>query len=279
MNINWKLKSLIFRIIDQFRLKKLLYYIQKNITKNAKVEFTSLKEDWLYHRENLKNLKSKKIIEFGAGKSLEQNIYLSNFFDHQTLIDLNHMIDFKLVNIAIKQLNKINNTYSKNVISNFDDLRLNYNIDYMAPVDIASTNLIKNDTFDGCISTNTLEHIPKENLVNILIKLKNIIKNEGLVSAIIDYSDHYSHTDKNLSPLNFLKYNSYEFNYYNHDSHYQNRLRHDDYKDIFQKIGFKVLKSKALNYTKPNINISKEFDANNKNTFATKGIYLLQNSK
>ena len=39
---------------------------------------------------------------------------------------------------------------------------------------------------------------------NFLVK-KNLNLN-GLVSSLIDYSDHYSHTDNKINSLNFLKF-------------------------------------------------------------------------
>ena len=66
----------------------------------------------------------------------------------------------------------------------------------------------------------------------MLIGQKNLKKN-GMISAIIDYSDHYAHTDPAIGLLNFLNYSSDDWKKYNHESHYQNRLRHYEYIDIF----------------------------------------------
>ena len=66
-------------------------------------------------------------------------------------------------------------------------------------------------------------------------ELKTILKPGGLSSLIIDYSDHYSHADKNISPLNYLKYSDKEWKKYNNQYLFQNRLRHQDYKNIFKE--------------------------------------------
>ena len=64
---------------------------------------------------------------------------------------------------------------------------------------------------------------------------------------IIDYSDHYSHTDKNIHPLNFLKFKENEWNKkYNHQCHFQNRLRHSDYKMLLIDIGFNITFEKII---------------------------------
>tara|TARA_B100001093_G_scaffold519881_1_gene611086 strand:- start:1909 stop:2748 length:840 start_codon:yes stop_codon:yes gene_type:complete len=279
MNINWKLKSKIFSFISFFQLDNLLYFIQKNITKKSRIEINCIIDDWIYHQENLISMKSPSIIEFGAGKNLSQNIFLSNFFSKQTLVDLNTMIDFQLVNSAIEKIANLDKSFKNIKIKNLSDLSKYYNIEYIAPLNLITTKNFNSDQFDGCISTNTLEHIPNDQLYEIFYKLKIIIKNEGIVSAVIDYSDHYSHTDRQIGPLNFLQYSTNEFKKYNHNNHFQNRMRHNDYKKIFQELGYEIIKQIPLNYASTDIKMSKEFDKNDKDTYATKGIYLLKNRK
>ena len=171
MKINWKLKSLIFRTVDIFELNQTLYYVQKNITRNAQVNIKEIKNDWKYHSENLLAIKNKKIIEFGAGKSLEQNIFFSNFFAEQTLVDINNMLDYDLINSAISQISSIEEGISKYKICNLNDLYRYYKIKYLSPVDLTEPNTFKENAFDGCISTNTLEHISKEDLYKIFNNL------------------------------------------------------------------------------------------------------------
>ena len=89
-----------------------------------------------------------------------------------------------------------------------------------APYDAANTDL-KNKSLDASISTNTLEHIPHKDIVNIFTELRRTLKDNGVVSLSIDYSDHYAHTDKKISLLNFLKYDDKTWNKFNHKHHYQ----------------------------------------------------------
>ena len=60
--------------------------------------------------------------------------------------------------------------------------------------------------FDSCISSTTLEHLSLKQLSDTFLRLKKIIKKDGIISSLIDYSDHYSHTDRNIGALNFLKF-------------------------------------------------------------------------
>ena len=97
--INWKIKSILYRLLFFFRAKKLLFFIQKKITKRANVEINHIHNNWKYHLKTLKDLNCSKILEFGAGKNLEQNIFLSYKLNNnlsQTVIDKTNMFDSKI---------------------------------------------------------------------------------------------------------------------------------------------------------------------------------------
>ena len=216
------------------------------ITSNSLTKSESFNNLWDLHKDNLlKYKKNGSIIEFGAGKSLAQNLYLSNFIKKQYLFDIRNMLDFDLVERSQKFLLREKRLFLNNKINNIKDLE-KYKIFYKAPADVSKTNF-KNNSLDACISTDTLEHIPKDNLKKILLEIKRILKKGGLISMIIDYSDHYSHTDKNIHPLNFLKFKENEWNKkYNHQCHFQNRLRHSDYKMLLIDIGFNITFEKII---------------------------------
>jgi SAM-dependent methyltransferase len=230
------------------------------------------------HFNSLKKYKSKKILEFGAGKSLEQNIYLSIKFNNrinQTVIDIDKMIDFNLLNFAKNQLQKkIKLSPKLKYIKNLKDLQNFLNIKYYAPINIIDLNEKKN--FDAIISTNVIEHISKKNFEIILEKFRKIVKNNGILSFLIDYSDHYSHTDKNISSTNFLKYSELEFKKYNTPLLFQNRLRHYDYIDIFKNKKFKILKIIKGPKGDMQNTVSDEFKKNHKDLFVTWGYFLLK---
>ena len=275
--LNWKIKSFFFKILNFFNLYKPLYFIQKRITKRSKVEIEAIVFYWDFHLKYLRENKSKKIIEIGAGKSLAQNIYLSYMFDkkiEQTVIDVSKMIDLDLFNDANKQISKILNLKKFPDIKSVSDLKENYNIIYLAPMSLKQV-FDNNLRYDACISSTTLEHIPKEELIENFKLLKRIIENNGIISATIDYSDHYSHTDKNISDLNYLKFNSNEWKKYNTPMLFQNRLRHQDYRKIFKSINYKVEEIKG-DFGKSPKYISDEFDKNDKETFMLWGHFLLK---
>ena len=185
------------------------------------------------------------------------------------------MIDFNLLNFAKNQLQKKLKLSPKlKHIKNLKDLKNFLNINYFAPINIIDLNERKN--FDAIISTNVIEHIPKTHFEIILEKFRKIVKNGGILSFLIDYSDHYSHTDKNISSTNFLKYSELEFKKYNTPLLFQNRLRHYDYIDIFKNKKFKILKIiKGPKGDKQNT-VSDEFKKKHKDLFVTWGYFLLK---
>ena len=114
--------------------------------------------------------------------------------------------------------------------------------------------------------------------LQIVKQLKNVKKNlnlNGLVSSLIDYSDHYSHTDNNINSLNFLKFDESNWKKYNNEYLYQNRLRHQDYRKLFNDFNYKIKKEYKGAALKKFQNISRKFDADNDETFICWGYYLI----
>jgi hypothetical protein len=81
---------------------------------------------------------------------------------------------------------------------------------------------------------------------SIFIELRRVLKDTGIVSIVIDYSDHYAHTDSKITLLNFLNFSETEWEKYNHDCHYQNRLRHYQFKQLFNDCGFEVISEELI---------------------------------
>ena len=273
--INWKLKAILYKLFSLLKLKKTFYFIQKYITKRSRINITEINKLWVFHSDAIEDSKSKKILEVGAGKSLEQNIYLSYKFGsiiNQTAIDINNMLDFKLFNDASAQIANLLKLKNKGDIKNISDLKTRYNITYIAPFKISELNI--EEKFDICISTTALEHFSILDLQNYLLDLKKVLNDNGLISSLIDYSDHYSHTDKNINTLNFLSYSKKEWEKYNNSYLYQNRLRHQDYKKLFIDQGYKIVKIIKGNVTSPNKKISNEFDITNDETFLNWAYFL-----
>jgi hypothetical protein len=249
--IPWKLKSFLFRIIDIFQVDDLLYFAQKHLTRRSKRSFAGQMRRWHQHEAVIKQVNASPVVfEFGAGKDLAQNLFLSSCAGTQYLVDLNFMLDLNLCEAARLELAENSLIEDRGEISSALDL-LKYGINYEAPADAADTHL-PDESVDICISTATLEHIPETEISKILIELGRVIKMGGLVSAVIDYSDHYAHTDRSISQLNFLRYSDQQWSSFNHKCHYQNRLRHGRYIDLFNEHGFELIQEE-LDYSDQDI--------------------------
>lgn len=246
MNIPWKLKSFVFGCIDKLDRPNLLYFLQKHVTQRSKIDKLKIANSWVCHKKFLRDHKATgMVLEFGAGKNLAQNLFLSDVLDNQFVVDLNPMIDLETVDKCRDWLRRHVSLRSDHKICSLGDLA-SYGIEYKAPYDAANTHF-DDETIDACISTNTLEHIPQANILSIFRELNRILKPGGVVSAKIDYSDHYAHTDKSISLLNYLFFSDSEWRKYNHRCHFQNRLRHSDYIEIFARAGFYVAQQ-SLDY-------------------------------
>jgi ubiquinone/menaquinone biosynthesis C-methylase UbiE len=135
---------------------------------------------------------------------------------------------------------------------------------------------------DCITSTNTLEHIPPNEIKAILKECYRILKKDGILSFQIDYQDHYSYFDKNISVYNFLKFNQGTWNtFFNPSLHYQNRLRHKEYLQLFYESGFNILEDNYYGGTPSDIEqiktvrINKQFSNYDLNELAIRGTFIV----
>jgi len=140
-----------------------------------------------------------------------------------------------------KRLNDLLHFYNKGTrfsMSSFLDF---FRIKYIAPGNAAKTEL-NEQSVDFHTSYNVLEHISPKVLKGIFEEGNRIISKNGLFIHRIDYSDHFSHSDKTISAINFLQYSDSEWDKYAGNRYmYMNRLRHDDFLNIFRRAGHRIL--------------------------------------
>lgn len=114
-------------------------------------------------------------------------------------------------------------------------------IDYISPGDAAKTGLSDN-TIDFHTSRAVFEHIPAPVLKGILQEGNRVVRDSGIFVHRIDYSDHFAHSDKSISVINFLQYSDIEWEQYAGNRYmYMNRMRHDDFLNLFGSVGHHVL--------------------------------------
>ena len=113
-------------------------------------------------------------------------------------------------------------------------------IEYLAPADAAATTLLS-DSIDFHTSYAVFEHIDSAVLRSILKEALRILKPDGVCVHKIDYSDHFSHSDKTISGINFLQYDDSTWSKYAGNRYmYMNRLMHDDYLALFDESGVEL---------------------------------------
>lgn len=275
--MNFKNKAMIFHVLEKMPMgDKVYYFMQKNLTKSLVMNNTKFMD--AFSRKVVQHLKMIKLygktklceatfFEFGAGWDLLAPIGFSMVggVNNYICVDLNEFmhkkdildtIKFYNTNAAeIEQLLYTTETDSLcmerrkiKVKENVDDvrcfLRNRLNIDYIAPCNAGNTEL-KSNSVDYIVANTTLQHIPMEDVRRILTECLRLLKPEGLLSVTISYIDHYSNTDKSINYYNFLQYSDEEWKKYSPVLHYQNRLRHSDWKNLFVELGFQFVDEKV----------------------------------
>lgn len=130
-------------------------------------------------------------------------------------------------------------------------------IDYRTPCNARTTGLDLG-SIDCITSTNTLEHIPPQDIHAILRECYRLLRDDGFMSFRIDYQDHYSYFDSSISVYNFLQYSNKAWRFFSPALQYQNRLRHKDYLELFQSVGFEIIEERRKDGTAVDLEIIKQ---------------------
>ncbi|MEZ5942958.1 MAG: methyltransferase domain-containing protein [Planctomycetaceae bacterium] len=111
-------------------------------------------------------------------------------------------------------------------------------ITYLYPADARSTGL-QDNTVDYVVSSNVLEHIPRDIQTDIHRESNRILRPGGLAVHRYNPQDHYSTVDSAITFANFLQFSEQEWHWYGGSGlAYHNRLRSRDYREMFEEAGF-----------------------------------------
>jgi|SRR5579871_957979 len=251
--MNWKVKALGQSALSLLPgASKLNYWGQRFITRahsdiGSVVENRLEKARWFKHQFDQHHggvLSEGQFYEFGAGWNLTGPLALFCLgVKRQIVVDVTRCARLELVNQAIKELNRYNGYIPRRpgkTLRSLSELDRRFGIDYRAPADARNTALPA-DSVDCITNTFTLEHIPPADVRAILRECRRILKPGGALLSMIDYQDHYSFRDPQISVYNFLQYSARKWRWFNSSLHYQNRLRHCQYRQMFFKAGFETL--------------------------------------
>jgi SAM-dependent methyltransferase len=115
-----------------------------------------------------------------------------------------------------------------------DRTQLTYTVPFDSAVQMPSVDLV--------MSRTVLEHIKPPALRRLLADFGKGLRPGGMMSHVIDHSDHREHRDKSLSRIDFLRYSDRVWRCLCVDPQdYTNRLRHTDYLEMIRKAGYDII--------------------------------------
>lgn len=271
--MNWKCKALLHLTFSNIPFgERLAYLSQRYVTKSLPVsddKFVSVVSIAKQHLDAFQKyghrpLDEARFYEFGAGWDMMGPLAFYAFgVKRQILVDLRHLLKCNLVNDTIEKFQRVKlelallktpdrQLFNVSPMGVSLSLKQYYGIDYRAPCDAGNTRL-PSGSLDCISSTNTLEHIPKEDIRLIFTECHRLLRPDGLMTFLIDYQDHYSYFDKGISVYNFLQYSDKAWAFFNPALHYQNRLRHRDYLDLLNEGGFDLVEEKRKEGTETDL--------------------------
>jgi len=265
MNLDWRVKAGLHTVLSTVPFgSKLNYTFQRRVSHSLPASDVVFRECVQSARDHLdasarfgdKDAEDSVFFEFGAGWHLGVAFALAALgVRHQTVIDIRPLIRPELLEHTVARLNALSSELDLHVLPPFvveaDPLTAlnSYGIEYRAPVDASATGLAAG-SIDCVTSTSTLEHIPAADIPAILAECRRLLRPGGLLTAWIDYKDHYASFDRSVGPYNFLRYSDAKWNrLYSPSMHYQNRLRHDDYVRLFEEAAFELVEVREIEAT------------------------------
>ena len=127
-------------------------------------------------------------------------------------------------------------------LDSLEKVLLFFNIEFKAPANAEKLE-IEESSIDIHLSNDVLEHIPPDTIASILFEAKRMLRPGGVCVHMVDFTDHFSHSDKSISAINFLRFSDEEWEKIAGNRFmYMNRLRVDDIKALFAHVGFSLRK-------------------------------------
>ena len=259
--MDWHLKAILQSVFSHLPSGHHVNYLfQRHVTRSFPIDENSFQDivTWsephidAIRRHHPLPLSRLQFYEFGAGYHLILPLtYYAFGVERQTIVDINQLIRPELINESIVKFRELDIALhlprrpSRLVDERclIPSLKALYGIEYRAPCDARATGLPEGSV-DCITSTSTLEHISPTDIQAILRECHRILRPDGMMTAMVDYLDHYSFFDKNISGYNFLRYSDSAWKMFNPSLHFQNRLRHSDYVALFKSCGFRIIESR-----------------------------------
>ena len=221
------------------------------------------------------DLSNASFYEFGGGWHLAIPLTFAGVgVGSQTVIDIRKNIRVEFIRRSIEKIIEFKSlildegyflrleVFERHLNFNNESELEDFGIYYISPVDARKTGFQSN-RFDFISSTASLEHIPALDIVPVLKECCRILRPGGIMACVVECEDHYSWFDKSINRYNFLKYPEWLWNmFFNSSLHCQNRLRANDYLDLFKQSNFKILEFIRDEPTEEDISLLKEININ-----------------
>jgi SAM-dependent methyltransferase len=223
------------------------YSIQRFISHSLPIGDAALEENVKRARKHIDHVRSMwqgevnaaQFYEFGVGWDLSIPIALYGMgVNRQLLVDIRPLVRSRLVQDIIERIRRV-----KLGLDRLPEVTLEaMGLEYRAPMDARHTPF-ERGSIDCITSTAVLEHIPVQDIPPLLRECRHLLAPNGVASFLIDYQDHYSHSYANgrITAYNYLRFSEAAWRRYNSPLHFQNRLRHCEYLQMFRDAGFRVI--------------------------------------
>ncbi len=270
--MNWKIKALIQNLIAVLPgelSQKVYYFVQRNYgdlrSTNPIEHFNAAAKLIKIIKDRNGSAEGKVFLEIGTGRRLNIPLFLWLAGAGKIItVDLNNYLKKELIDEDIKYLLKNKNLaadyeaefpfYKERVEvlagyinegKNLNDLLTMCSIEYRPNTDAAKLSGLEGKV-DYFVSNTVLEHIPEQNLKEILKASSGYLNKEGLSIHFADYIDHFWYSDKSIEKINFLKYGDTAWNFIAGNKYmYMNRLRHSGYLRIINETGLTLIDASA----------------------------------
>ena len=112
-------------------------------------------------------------------------------------------------------------------------------VDYRAPADATETGLPAGSV-DIVFSSGVLEHMRPHVIEASFAEARRLLRPGGVMFHSVNCGDHYAYADAKIDQLHYLRFSDDEWERWNNDFLYQNRLRAKDFTAMASAAGFTI---------------------------------------